>query len=399
MSAVSGVRMSGPMVEFRAGFEALLAAQGYTDLSAAQQLRLLARLSEWLAEHGLDAAACDAAAVEAFLVARRQAGYTHWLWLAGLMPMLEYLRAAGAIPEPPETVDSTPAGRLLESYRRYLVQERGLGASATGSYLRVAQRFVDAHSHGERLDLDALVASDVAAFVIAECARSVPSAVITPLRCLLRFLFLEGLIATELALAVPAAAGWAGASLPRHMAPAEVAALLASCDRRRAIGRRDFALITVMVRLGLRAGEAAALSLDDIDWRGGDITIRGKGRRDERLPLPGDVGEAIVAYLRRGRPPCGARQVFLRARAPWRGLKQPAVTEIVYRACERAGLPPVGAHRLRHTAATQMLQRGGSLAEIAQVLRHHDPLTTTMYAKVDRAALATLAQPWPGTIR
>lgn len=155
----------------------------------------------------------------------------------------------------------------------------------------------------------------------------------------------------------------------------------------------------LMARLGLRAAEAGGLRLDDIDWRAGDLIVRGKGRRYERLPLPADVGEAIVAYLQRGRPACASRLVFVASRAPFGGLAQPSVTDIVYRACDRAGLPRVGAHRLRHTAATQMLRRGATLAEVAQVLRHHDPLTTSTYAKVDRVALATLAQPWPGTSR
>lgn len=399
MGAASRVRMTGPLTEFRAGFEADLVAQGYSDLGTAQHLRLLARVSDWLVEQHLEPGAFDAAAVEAFLDMRRRAGFTRWLSPIGLAPMLTYLRAEGAIPTPAAMIDTTSAGQLIDSYRRYLEEERGLGASAVGAYLRVARRFVEAHSSERGLELDAVVPADVASFVVAECARrSVRSGVVTALRCLLRYLFFEGLVATELAWAVPRAAGWS-ASLPRDLAPAQVAALLGSCDRRRAVGRRDFALITAIARMGLRAGEVAALSLDDIDWRAGELTIRGKGRRDERLPLPGDVGEAIVAYLRRGRPSCSSRNVFIRAVAPWRGMKQPAVSEIVYRACERAGLPPVGAHRLRHTAATQMLRRGASLAEVAQVLRHHDPLTTTTYAKVDRGALATLAQPWPENAR
>lgn len=400
MSASSRVRMSGPMTQYRAGFEAELASQGYADLSRADHLRLLARLSDWIVEEGIEPAELDETAVERFLEARRRAGCTEWVSLPGLAPMLNYLRATEAIPAPAARIDSTPAGRLIESYRLYLVQERGLGPSAAGAYMRLARRFVDAHTSAGKLELDAVTPADVAAFVVAECERrSVRSGVVTALRCLLRYLFFEGLVATELAWAVPSAAGWSGASLPRDVPPAQVAALLASCDRRRRMGRRDFALITVISRLGLRAGETVALNLDDVDWRSGDLTIRGKGRRQERLPLPDDVGEAIVGYLRRGRPVCDSRQVFVRARAPFRGLKEPSVTDIIYRACERAGVPLVGAHRLRHTAATQMLRRGASLAEVAQVLRHHDPLTTSTYAKVDRLALAALAQPWPGTAR
>jgi site-specific recombinase XerD len=319
MGASSRVRMRGPMTEFRAGFAEHLVGQGYTDLSTAQQLRLLARVSEWLVEQRLEPGGLEATAIETFLAARRRAGYTHSRSLIGLEPILTYLRAVGAIPTP--TATGTPAGQLIESYRRYLLDERGLVPSTVAAYVKVARRFIDARCGKDGLELGTAAAADVAAFVVAEGGqRSVRSGVVTGLRCLLRFLFLEGLTATDLASAIPAAAGWSGASLPRDVAPAQVAALLASCDRRRGIGRRDFALITLIVRLGLRAGEAAALSLDDIDWRSGDVTIRGKGRRDERLPLPGDVGEAIVAYLRRGRPACVSRTVFIRARAPLAGV-------------------------------------------------------------------------------
>jgi integrase len=162
------------------------------------------------------------------------------------------------------------------------------------------------------------------------------------------------------------------------------------------VGRRDYAVITLLVRLGLRAGEVAAVQLDDVDWRRGEIVVRGKGRRLERLPLPVDVGEALAGYLRRGRPRTSCRALFVRARAPLWGLTPVAVNGIVGRACGRAGLPPVGPHRLRHTAASEMLRAGGSLPEIAQVLRHRSPATTALYAKVDHRALRELAEPWPG---
>ena len=175
-----------------------------------------------------------------------------------------------------------------------------------------------------------------------------------------------------------------------------MASLLRSCGRRNAVGRRDYALLMLLVRLGLRASEVVQLQLDDIDWLNGEILVRGKGRRCERLPLPPDVGEALAAYLRRGRPPGGSRALFLRAKAPHDGLRPTSITCIVYRAGDRAGLSRVGAHRLRHTAATEMLHAGAPLSEIAQVLRHRTATTTAIYAKVDRRQLRELAQPWPG---
>jgi integrase/recombinase XerD len=400
MGVASQVRIAGPLVGFRAGFEAELVTQGYSDLGAATQLRLLARLSDWLAVNDVEPSGLDDETIEAFFVDRRRAGCSRWYSSVGPQPVLSYLRAAGVVPRSALPVDWSAAGRLVAAYRRYLEHERGLTARTVAAYIAVAGRFLAAQeSRGGRLELESLVAADVTAFVVAECALpGVRVGVVTALRCLLRYLFFEGLITTELVWAVPAAAGWSE-PLPKHVAPAQVQALLDSCDRRRGVGRRDFALITVFVRLGLRASEAAALRLDDLDWRHGELTIRGKGDRVERLPLPGDVGEAIVAYLQRGRPDCASREVFIRASAPWRRLAQPSITDIVYRACERAGVAAFGPHRLRHTAATQMLRRGASLAEIAQVLRHHDPATTAMYAKVDRDALVALALPWPGGSR
>jgi integrase len=172
--------------------------------------------------------------------------------------------------------------------------------------------------------------------------------------------------------------------------------LLASCDRLEVVGRRDFAILTMLARLGLRAGEIAALELDDVDWQGGDIIVRGKGDRRERLPLPVDVGRAVVAYLRRSRPAAATRRLFLPVRAPHRALSSGGVSAIVIRAAQKAGLPPMAAHRLRHTVATEMLRAGAPLSEIGQVLRHRNPQSTAIYAKVDREALRDLARSWPG---
>jgi integrase len=186
--------------------------------------------------------------------------------------------------------------------------------------------------------------------------------------------------------------------LPRALEGELVARLLAGCNRQSATGRRDYAILLLLVRLGLRAGEVAALELEDIDWRQGEVTVRGKGHRHERLPLPVDVGEALVEYLRQGRPRHECPKLFMRAQAPYAGLVSSAVTTVVYLACDRAGLPHVGAHRLRHTAATEMLRGGARLSEVEQVLRHRSLATTAIYAKVDRVALRSLAQPWPGGV-
>jgi integrase/recombinase XerD len=191
-------------------------------------------------------------------------------------------------------------------------------------------------------------------------------------------------------------AGWRLSGLPKGLEPGQLRRLLAGCDRRTPTGRRDYAIVLLLARLGLRAGEVARLGLDDIDWRHGEIAILGKGNRAERLPLPADVGAAIAVYLRRGRPGTAeGRGVFARVHAPHRALTAGGVTMVVFDAAQRAGLGKVHAHRLRHTAATAMLHAGSPLAEVGQVLRHRSPLTTAIYAKVDRDALAVLARPWP----
>ena len=239
----------------------------------------------------------------------------------------------------------------------------------------------------------------VGEFVLRESRRcSVGSAkcLVTRLRALLRFLHVEGEIEGDLAGGVPSVASWRLASLVRALDARSVQRLLASCDRRTRVGRWDFVILTMLSRLGLRAGEVAALRLADVDWRAGEVLIRGKGSRQERLPLPTDVGEALAGWLARGRPRCESAFVFTRLRAPHGGLSAGAVSQIVRRAGRRAGLPIVGAHRLRHTAATEMLRAGGSLTEVGQVLRHRGRDVTSTDAKVDRLALAAVVQPWPG---
>jgi integrase len=213
----------------------------------------------------------------------------------------------------------------------------------------------------------------------------------------LRFLHVDGEVEQDLAGAVPSVASWRLASLVKALDARSVARLLTSCDRRTRVGRRDFAIVTLLSRLGLRAGELAALQLQDVDWRGGELLVRGKGGRQERLPLPADVGETLARWLERGRPHRASVFVFTRVRAPYGGLSAGAVSQIVRRACQRAGLPIVSAHCLRHTAATEMLRAGGSLTEVGQVLRHRSRDVTSIYAKVDRLALAQVLMPWPGS--
>ncbi|MGH3755948.1 MAG: site-specific integrase [Pseudonocardiaceae bacterium] len=287
---------------------------------------------------------------------------------------------------------------LLAAYRAYLRRERGLAATTVGAYGKVARLFLSQRSGPDGLDVEHLSAGDVVEFVLAQCHQSsVGSAeyVVTALRCLPRFPHVEGWTGQQLAHAVPAVAG-GRTGLPKALDAAQVTALMASCDQDSAVGLRDYAILVLLARLGLRAGEVADPRLADVDWRAGQIEVTGKARRSERLPLPADVGQALAAYLRGGRPRVDDRTLSVRARAPHGPLGAGGVKTVVRGACDRAGLPRVGAHRLRHTAATEMLRAGAPLSEIAQVLRHRSLSTTAIYAKVDLAALRPLALPWPG---
>ena len=392
------IGVPGPLVAYRDGFVEELAGQGYTAGSAMQQVWLMAHVSRWLESRAWGAGDLTVERVEEFVEVRRAAGYTAELSERGLVPLLGYLRGLGVTPTPAEAAATTPAELLVEEYSTYLARERGLASSSVERYLGPAWLFLSGCERPDGLDLGGLRAGDVTAFVVRQChGRRVGSAkvLVTALRSLLRFLFLKGYTPFPLAQAVPTATGWADQSLPRELGAEAVAALLDSCDRDTLVGTRDFAILTVLRRLGLRAGEVAALRLDDVDWRHGEMVVHGKGGSQDRLPLPVDVGEAIVAYLHR-RPSVACRALFLRVRAPIGGLTSDAVQDLVRGSCARAGLPSAGPHRLRHHAAKAMLAGGASLPEIGQVLRHARLATTNLYAKVDRVALRTIAQPWPG---
>jgi site-specific recombinase XerD len=274
----------------------------------------------------------------------------------------------------------------------YLATERGFAPRTIAGYERVVRRFlVDIATDPSAPDggVGSLDARQVKAFLLKDTARlSAGSAnnVTTALRALLRFLYVQGFTSVPLSGCVPRGAGWRDSGRAADVAPGDVLRLLAGCDRRTATGRRDFAILTVLSRLGLRASEVADLTLDDLDWVAGEITVRGKGGHSDQLPLPADVGRAIVAYCRRGRPSTTRRVLFLQCRAPYGPLTYHAVGQIVMAACRRADLPEVRAHRLRHASACSMQRAGAPLLEIGQVLRHRWPATTAIYAKDDLEA-------------
>jgi integrase/recombinase XerD len=389
---------AGPLEPFARKFADELARLGYTHGSAGIQLRWLARLSDWMASGQLRAGQLDEAAVARFLQAQDRSRGQRLPTIRAFRPLLGWLRdgrviAPAAVP-PPELHDE-----LLGRFESWLAGDRGLARRTIGRYLVTARRLLaQPGGNGQTL----LTGSQVTGFLLAEADRGLaPGSLkgrVGELRALLRFLHASGEIPAPLAGLVPAAAGWRDARIPPPVPSADdIAALLASCDQATMTGLRDFAILTVLARLGLRAGEVAAMETGDIDWRAGEIVIRGKGRRDDRMPLPPDAGRALAAWLAGGRPAgAGCRTVFVTRHAPVRPMHPNTVARVVMFACERAGLPVMRSHRLRHALATRLLAVGAPLPEISQVLRHRDLATTAIYAKVDMASLRQVAAPWAG---
>jgi site-specific recombinase XerD len=380
-SKVEKVRVPGPLAPFAAGFHAALLEMGFTPLSAVVQMRLMVHLSRWLEACGLSAVDLTADRVEEYLAGRRAAGYRERNTRRGIAPLLDHLAAQGVLPVEDVPAPGPGAPALLAAFERYLVVERGLAAMTTSAYVSRAARFLAAWAPDG--DLTVLTPADVSTAVLAECTgKSVGAAqyFVASLRALLRFAHLEVLIGEDLSSAALSATGRRVSRLPQGITERDARRLLVACDRRRTVGRRDYAVVLTLLRLGVRAGEVAALRLEDLDWRTGEVVIRGKGRRQDRLPLPADVGEAIAAYLRRGRPATTCREVFMTVTAPTRGLTREAVAGIVRRASVRAGITPIGSHRLRHTTACTMVAAQVPLPQIGQVLRHRSLISTATYA-------------------
>jgi len=347
--------------------------------------------------HGLGVDGLTEERLEAFFRFRRKKLKVLNLSPLSVAVLMEHLGNLGVLPAPqrpePSAIDA-----FLERYRRYLLEERSLAEGTVERYVHVAGRFLRTCSTSEDLEVEAVSAAAASRFLIGQCSTHTAGwakAVAVGLRSLLRFLHLEGLIDAPLDQAVPTPGRGTETRLPKALTATELGVLLASCDRGSVNGRRDYAVLLLLAKLGLRAGEVAGLQLDDVDWQAGELKVHGKGPRLDVLPLSAEVGKALADYVTKARPRIAGGALFLRVLAPHRALDPVTVTGIVYRACERAGLPRAGAHRLRHTAATAMLRGGASLAEIAQVLRQRSPSATALYARVDRRALAALAQPWP----
>jgi site-specific recombinase XerD len=394
----SRVKVTGPLAGYADGFRRHLAERGYHPQVIGRQALLMANLSTWLEARGFSAGTLTPEAADDFVRDRRESGRRELASSRALGPLLGYLRGLGAVPSVAEQAPGTPAEALLAEFASYLTRERGLSPMSVSSYARHSRPFVTGLGEPLKDTLAGLSAAQVTGFMTSrhpQWGRGTAQATVTALRALLRFLHAAGHVPEPLAGAVPAVAHWQLTALPAGVSPDHVTALLASCDRRSASGRRDYAILMLLSRLGLRAGEAAAAELGDVDWKAGQIAVRGKGRRTETLPLPADVGEALADYVQHARPRCAGRPLLVILHAPYTGLTRAHVLATVYRACDRAGLTRFGAHKLRHAVACELLRNGASLAEVGQLLRHRDEKTTAIYAKVDIDALRALARPCP----
>lgn len=391
-----GVLIAGPLEDIARRFEDEFVRRGFTRKSLMNQLRLLAHLSRWLQARGIAVGELTAGQVEVFLAERRRT-HTGLFSRKALGPTLEWLAYEGVIPAAATIAPTATDPVELVGFEGYLRVERHLAASTIAANVARARRFLAGYAPPE--GAVALTAAEVTRALLDEGVTRRPVSVKAfgyTLRALLRFFFITGVTSHDLSAATLVIRSPQPSRLPVGASRDEVAALLVSCDRDTSAGLRDHAVLLLLAHLGLRAIEVARLRLDDLDWRRGEILVRGKGNRDERLPLPAEVGEAVVAYLQEARPAgVGFREVFAADRAPLRPLTREAVGGIVERACGRASLARFGAHRLRHTLGEQMVAAAVPLDAIGQVLRHETALTTAGYARVDVTALRDLAQPWP----
>ncbi len=392
-------RVKNPVTALSKGLEEKLLRQGYGADTIWKQRRLLNDLLFWLEGQHLSLCDLSVAQIDRFMADRRAAGVRKLKTPKALGPILDHLRGLGLVPNAEAPVEDGPAGPILDQYRRFLRSERGLAIATVPRYVDCLRPFLDGRVQDGGLDLANLTSADVTSFVVAWCPSlntGVAKLTLTALRSFLGFLHLDGVLERSLVPAVPPVLHRRLAGLPKGLERDQVRRLLAACDNGSVNGVRDLAILTLLVRLGLRRSEVAKLGLDDIDWHAGTVCVHGKGNRHERLPLPADVGQSVAQYLRYARPAnAEGRMVFVRHIAPHHALSPSRVSTIVADVARRAGLGRVHAHRLRHTAATELLRAGASLPEIGQLLRHRRAQTTAIYAKVDRKNLRLIARPWP----
>lgn len=397
----------GPLATYFRPFARSLREQGYARYSIQRQVRLAACFSGWLKQQEVAPRAITSNHSQQYLHYRARQVRLCRGAAAALRHMLDFLCHERVIPTEKKLPARplTSAERCAQAYEQHLREARGLARATIINYVPFIRSFLKDRFGGRPATLSQLRARDVVAFVQHQAPHLHPKRaklLTTALRSFLQYARYRGNVKLDLAAVVPIVPNWSRSSIPRAIGRDAVRQLLASIDRSTVVGRRDYAILLLLARLGLRSSEVAFLELDAIDWKAGQLSVRGKGGQRSYLPLPVEVGQAIAAYLRHGRPHSSSRRVFLRARAPVCGFQGAGgVGSVVRHRLQRAGVdaPTNGTHQFRHGLATEMLRQGASLGEIGELLGHHSPETTKIYTKVDLKALRTLALPWPGGVR
>lgn len=393
----------GPLVPHIDAYLALLHGEGYKRRVIGSNAQVIAKFSRWMKANHISLADLVDEHAARFLARLAQKNRSNRGYCGAIRRFVGFLRTLGVIGERALLPEPTPVQIVLAAYGRYLSQDRALSRATSIQYLPFIERFLRERFGADSPDLSALSAVDVISFIRRQAVRlgqARAKCATIALRSFLRYLRYRGEITLDLAAAVPTVPNWSITGIPRAISGEHVRAVLASCRRDEPVGCRDYAILLLLARLGLRAGEIVSLTLDSIRWQSGCITVQGsKGGQLSQLPLPTDVGEAIADYLQNGRPRSSCRTLFLRAIAPIRGLgSSTSIGTIVYAAVTRTGIKTRhrGAHQFRHALACEMLRQGATLTEIGILLRHRRAKTTSLYAKVDFAALRPLCLPWPG---
>jgi integrase/recombinase XerD len=391
---------SGPLGSYIQQLVNNLRQQGYRRGNSRWRVRIAHRFAHWIAESRIAVENLTPTQIDRFVERYCKIKQGDAKTLRMFFDILVENGVVSRMPEPAPT----EAQRLVDEFATYLQRQRALSPRTIESYRQLSRSFLDFQFRGKPISIAALRAQDVIALVQHEarrkCAGSAKNTTVA-LRSYLRFAHYSGILEHDFSAAVPTVADWALASIPRGLTEDEVRRVLESCNRQTSVGRRDYAVLLLLARLGLRASEVATLTLDDIRWDTGTILVHGKGGKPRKLPLLADVGKAIAIYLKQDRPTVPSRRVFLRVPAPHTELRySSAICLVVQNALLRASLQThsKGAHQFRHALATEMLKRGASLTDIGEVLRHEKPKTTFIYAKVDFASLRPIALPWPGDL-
>lgn len=383
-------------------FVYVLSRQGYVRYTVYKKIKVISKLGQWLQKKQLSIEDLDEIQIKKFICYLKKRNCLQLGNWATLKQFINFLREENILPESVTKPDDSEIEIIVNSFSKYLKKERGLSQSTMDKYLPTIHLFLTECFGKKNILLDKLRPTDISRFILRHAhtmSISCTQSMITALRSFFSFLYQRGQIHTNLAAAVPFVSRWRYTPVPKFLQPEQIKRILEACDQKTAMGQRNYAILLLLARLGLRAGEIVNMELEDINWESREIMVKGKSKREQKLPLPDEVGQAIVAYIRYGRPLCSSRKVFIRMKAPRHGFTgSENVCTIVRQSLKDAGIEMdfKGVHLFRYTLATNMLSGGATIKEIGQILGHQLPAATEIYTKVDLGALRAIAQPWLG---